>query len=515
MFARAKIQLHMLALFSPWTKKDTPEMAAETIYAPCSGLGQSAVTVVRLSGGEAGATLSALLQSAPPPPRQARLRRICDPATGEEIDRGLVIWFPAPGSFTGEDMAELHLHGGRAVLARITEALSSQPHTRLAEPGEFTRRAFENGKLDLTSAEGIADLVAAETEAQRAQALGQMEGALGRRYDSWRERLVSTLSHMEAGIDFSDEDMPPDLIARKLGDILGVHDEIVQHLDDSRCGERLRDGICVTILGPPNVGKSSLLNALAQKDAAIVAAGAGTTRDIIEVHLDLGGYPVTLVDTAGLRATSDEVENEGVRRAAEKASQADLKLVVVSPDVALEHCSEALHFCKGETLLLINKADLLPQFPEFESQLSAKCGPFFEKQDSAEEQLTISVKTGEGLSRLLGCLENRLSSWFSHISSGTASLTRQRHRNALQECDAALTRVLAGLGAPAAEEKTALATGGAHGRMSALATKGGTEAIELVAEDLRLAVRCLGRITGSVDVEDLLDAIFSDFCIGK
>ena len=470
-------------------------MTAETIYAPCSGLGQSAITVARLSGGETSPVLSALLQGALPPSRQACLRRLCDPATGEEIDHGLVIWFPAPGSFTGEDMAELHLHGGRAVLARILDVLSSRPHTRLAEPGEFTRRAFENGKLDLTAAEGIADLVAAETEAQRVQALGQMEGVLGKQYESWRERLVSALAHMEAGIDFSDEDLSSDPMVGKLNDILWVHGEITQHLDDNRRGERLRDGICVAILGPPNVGKSSLLNALAQKDAAIVAATAGTTRDVIEVHLDLGGYPVTLVDTAGLRATNDEVESEGARRAAEKARQADLKLVVMSPDVALEHCKEALRFCEGETLLLLNKADLLPDFPEFETQWEARGAPFLEEQDQTRERFAISVKTGAGLSQLLGCLENRIGSWFSQLSAETPSLTRQRHRDALRECHAALTRVLAALGVEAVEENTVVA--------------------ELVAEDLRLAVRCLGRITGSVDVEDLLDVIFSDFCIGK
>jgi len=294
-------------------------MTPKTIYAPCSGLGQAAIAVIRLSGDQAATVVSALTGGALPPSREAWLRRICDPASGEEIDRGLVIWFPGPHSFTGEDMAELHLHGGRAVVTRIMEVLSRQPRTRLAEPGEFTRRAFENGKLDLTSAEGIADLVAAETEVQRAQALGQMEGALGRHYESWRGRLVAALAHMEAGIDFSDEDVPSGLTAGKLDDILCVHYEMTQHLDDSHRGERLREGICVAILGPPNVGKSSLLNALAQKDAAIVAATAGTTRDVIEVHLDLGGYPVTLVDTAGLRATTDEVENEGVRRAIEKA----------------------------------------------------------------------------------------------------------------------------------------------------------------------------------------------------
>jgi len=490
-------------------------MTAETIYAPCSGLGQSAVAVIRLSGGEAGSVLSALLQDALPPSRQACLRRLCDPATGEEIDRGLVIWFPAPGSFTGEDMAELHLHGGRAVLARTLEVLSGQPHTRLAELGEFTRRAFENGKLDLTAAEGIADLVAAETEAQRVQALGQMEGALGKQYESWRQRLVSALAHMEAGIDFSDEDVPSDPTAGKLHDILGVHGEITQHLDDSRRGERLRDGICVAILGPPNVGKSSLLNALAQKDAAIVAATAGTTRDVIEVHLDLGGYPVTLVDTAGLRATSDEVESEGVRRAAEKASQADLKLVVVSPDVAPEHCKEVLRFCEGETLLLINKADLLPQFPEFESQWGVKCSSFLEEQESIQEQLAISVKTGAGLSQLLGCLENRLTSWFSQISVETPSLTRQRHREALRECRAALARALVSLGSEAVEENNIPAAVDAYGRGAVPAMGKSAVTAELVAEDLRLAVRCLGRITGSVDVEDLLDVIFSDFCIGK
>jgi tRNA modification GTPase len=490
-------------------------MTAEAIYAPCSGLGQSAITVIRLSGGETSLVLSALLQGALPPSRQACLRRLCDPATGEEIDHGLVIWFPAPGSFTGEDMAELHLHGGRAVLARILDVLSSRPHTRLAEPGEFTRRAFENGKLDLTAAEGIADLVAAETEAQRVQALGQMEGVLGKHYESWRERLVSALAHMEAGIDFSDEDLSSDPMVGKLNDILWVHGEITQHLDDNRRGERLRDGICVAILGPPNVGKSSLLNALAQKDAAIVAATAGTTRDVIEVHLDLGGYPVTLVDTAGLRATNDEVESEGARRAAEKARQADLKLVVMSPDVALEHCKEALRFCEGETLLLLNKADLLPDFPEFETQWEARDAPFLEEQDQTRERFAISVKTGAGLSQLLGCLENRIGSWFSQLSAETPSLTRQRHRDALRECHAALTRVLAALGVEAVEENNILAAGDSYGRGAASPVEENTVAAELVAEDLRLAVRCLGRITGSVDVEDLLDVIFSDFCIGK
>jgi len=483
-------------------------MTTQTIYAPCSGLGQSAIAVIRLSGDQTGQVVSALLRGALPPSRQASLRRLCDPATGEEIDRGLVLWFPAPGSFTGEDMAELHLHGGRAVVTRVLETLSRQPRIRLAEPGEFTRRAFENGKLDLTSAEGIADLVAAETEVQRAQALGQMEGALGKQYDSWRARLVSALAHMEAGIDFSDEDVPFGLTAGKFDDILCVQHEIIQHLDDNRGGERLREGICVAILGPPNVGKSSLLNALAQKDAAIVAATAGTTRDAIEVHLDLGGYPVTLVDTAGLRPTDNEVENEGVRRATEKASRADLKLLVVSPDVALKHCSEALRFCEGETLLLMNKADLLPDFPEFESRL---------KQQNQEipESLSVSVKTGAGLRQLLECLESRFQAWFSQLSAETPSVTRHRHRDALQECHAALTRALTALGAGAAEKNNVLVAGDNYKQPATSAVGGHAVAIELVAEDLRLATRYLGRITGSVDVEDLLDVIFSDFCIGK
>ena len=483
-------------------------MTTQTIYAPCSGRGQAAIVVIRLSGGQAGTVVSALTGGEPPPSRQARLRRICDPVSGEEIDRGLVVWFPAPHSFTGEDMAELHLHGSGAVTARIMEILSQQPHMCLAEAGEFTRRAFENGKIDLTSAEGIADLVAAETEAQRVQALRQMEGALGRHYESWRSKLVTALAHMEAGIDFSDEDLPPRLVARNFDDILMVYNEITQHLDDKCRGERLREGICVTILGPPNVGKSSLLNALAQKDAAIVTSTSGTTRDVIEVHLDLGGYPVTLVDTAGLRASTDEVENEGVRRAVEKARKADIKLVVISPDVSPTHCEEALRFCDGEALLLLNKNDLLPDFPEFEF-------PLGRQSYETRGNISMSIKTGAGLPQLFECLENRFREWFSHLSSETPSLTRHRHRQALEECQACLARVLDRMKSEAIPEKTAFAgADGASLDHASTAPQGPVDG-ELAAEDLRLATRCLGRITGRVDVEDVLDVIFSDFCIGK
>jgi tRNA modification GTPase len=440
--------------------------ARETIFAQSSGAGRAGIAVIRISGTAAGVALTAL-GCAMPPPRRAVRARLADPATGETLDDALVLWFPAPASFTGEDVAELHLHGGRAVIAGVIGALSRLADTRPAEPGEFTRRAFGNGKLDLTAAEGLADLIEAETEAQRRQALRQSEGVLAALYDSWRLRLTQSLAHFEAAIDFADEDLPPAMERTAFGAVTAVAAEIGAHLDDGERGERLREGFSVVILGAPNVGKSSLLNALAQREAAIVAATAGTTRDVIEVHLDLGGLPVTIADTAGLREldpmAGDPVEAEGVRRALDRAKKADLRIVVF--EVGGVKNRESRAHIDENTIVVVNKTDLAPG------------------EIDGGTALAVSALTGEGIPGLLARLTEEAARWL--VVSGAPALTRARHRLALEDCREALVR--AGAGASA----------------------------ELIAEDLRLAARALGRITGRVDVEDLLDVIFRDFCIGK
>jgi tRNA modification GTPase len=431
-----------------------------TIYALASAKGRAGVAVMRLSGDDAGTALAALTGRDVPPPRTAALRSFADPATGVTIDRGLAIWFPAPASFTGEDVAELHLHGGPAVIAAMVAALDGLG-LYPADPGEFSRRAFEHGKLDLTEAEGIADLVNAETEAQRIQALRQMEGALGAVYEGWRGGLIRALAFLEADLDFPDEDLPGGLAAQVLPDLDRLATEIREHLADDRRGEALRDGFQVVITGAPNVGKSSLLNALARRDVAIVSEIAGTTRDIIEVRLDLGGYPVTLVDTAGLRDTGDSIEQEGVRRARTRAEQADvrLRLFEAGEDMGESHPGD---------LIVINKVDV--------ARPGALPGSFL-----------ISVHTGEGIDALLAALEERVVAMMGLRDA--PSLTRARHRHALDAAAGHLDRARAG----ARDDREP----------------------ELVAEDVRLAARALGRITGRVDVEDILDVVFGEFCIGK
>ena len=426
-----------------------------TIFAPATASGPAGIAVIRISGPRAGDALRALMGHELPKPRRAtRTRFVHD---GEILDDGLALWFPAPGSFTGEDMAELHIHGGRATVAALTAALSRMEGLRLAEPGEFTRRAFDHGKLDLTAVEGLADLVGAETEAQRRQALRQLEGALGTLYEGWRAELMRVLAWTEAEIDFSDEGLGH---TNLLYQIQGILDHVTQHLDDNRRGERLRDGIHLAILGPPNVGKSSLLNVLARREAAIVSTTAGTTRDVIEIHLDLGGYPVTVADTAGLREATGDIEAEGVRRALSRAESADLRLVVFDA-AAGPPKGPAAALLGDNAIAVFNKIDLAPA-----------PGPF-----------GVSVRTGAGLDSLIGEVTRRVAE-LAEIGSAPA-LTRARHREALTECRVALER-------------------------SMLA-----EQPELAAEDLRLAVRAIGRITGRVGVEDILDVIFRDFCIGK
>ncbi len=442
---------------------------ADTIYALSTAPGRAGIAVIRLSGIAAGETLAALAGKLPPP-RRATVARLRDPASGEVIDEGVVLFFPAPQSVTGEDVAELQVHGSAAVIAALLKLLGARQDLRLAEPGEFTRRAFENGKLDLTAAEGIADLVAAETAAQRRQALRQLAGELGALYEGWRGRLLRALAHVEAEIDFPEEGLPPELGARMRNEIAQLRTEIAAHLDDAHRGERLRDGVAVAIIGPPNAGKSSLMNALARRDVAITSAIAGTTRDVIEVALDLGGYPVMLADTAGLRPTADPIEQEGVRRAMARAAAADLRLVVLDATRPAEAVALGLA-PDPDTLIVANKVDLAREDPAWADALGAA------------PALRLSVTTGFGMPELLRALEAAVAARLS--ASGTPLLTRARHREALEVCRTALARFAE---APLPE---------------------------LAAEDLRAATRALGRVTGRVDVEDVLDVIFREFCIGK
>ncbi|MEC9347598.1 MAG: tRNA uridine-5-carboxymethylaminomethyl(34) synthesis GTPase MnmE [Pseudomonadota bacterium] len=445
-------------------------MSADTIYALSSGAGMAGVAVIRLSGPAAGTTLAALCGPLPGP-RRAVLRTVRDPASGEAIDRGLVLWFPAPSSFTGEDMAELQVHGSRAVIADLFDLLARRDGLRLAEPGEFTRRAWHNGRMDLTAAEGLADLIAADTTAQRRQALRQADGELASIYAGWRERLLRVLAHMEAWLDFPDEDLPPETRSGLVADLVSLRDDVAAHLSDARRGERLRDGYTVAIVGPPNAGKSSLLNALARRDVAIVAATPGTTRDVLEVHLDLDGWPLVLLDTAGLRETDDAVEREGTRRALDRATRADLVLELRPADASASHPGPTLPD-SVDRLLVRSKSDL----PVTQDD------PYLVSSDV----ITLSVLTGEGLETLLRTLAGRAAEAMQ--SGGNVLPTRLRHREGLAQCLAVIDRALA------------------------LPDDGPPE---LMAEDLRMALRTLGRITGTVDVEDLLDVIFRDFCIGK
>lgn len=445
-----------------------------TIYALASGAGRAGVAVVRVSGACAGAALSALTQKPLPTPRMAALCRLRDPATSETLDDALVLWFLGPASFTGEDVAELHLHGGVAVVEGVLAALSGLDGLRLAEAGEFTRRAFENAKLDLTQVEGLADLIEAETEAQRKQALRQAEGELGRLYDGWRDGLIRALAHFEAELDFSDEELPEHLHAAVIEAVRALHMAIGAHLKDGRQGERLRGGVRLAIIGPPNAGKSSLMNALAQRDAAIVSDIAGTTRDIVEVHLNLAGYPLLVADTAGLRESGDQIEQEGVRRAKAWAEGADLKLAVFDGKALPDLDAETMRLLDGETLVAVNKADAATDIPS---------------DIDGHTVWPLSVKSGSGMDALLTELGKKVARRCQVPNDGPAP-TRARHREALARTEAALDRFLT-------REETAHA------------------GAELEAEDLRLAARELGRITGRVDVEDLLDVIFRDFCIGK
>lgn len=453
----------------------------DTIYALASPPGRGGVAVVRVSGPKACESLCAIAGRGAEcfPSRRAVLRTFRDPVSRETIDKGLALFFQAPASFTGEDIAEYHLHGGMAVVRAMLEALSRQPGHRLALPGEFTRRAFENGKLDLTEAEAVADLINAETALQKAQALDQLGGALSALYEGWAAALKKALAHLEADLEFPDEDMPEGIAPQILPILATIAGDIAAHLADNRRGERLREGIHIAVIGAPNAGKSSLVNALARREIAIVSPHAGTTRDVIETHLDLNGYPVILSDTAGLRpealgdSPQDCIESEGIRRALERARQADIKLLLFDA-TEIEPDPGTLAQADDTAVIVLNKTD--------------EPSPFGRGRDpriawEGEGPLTISAKTGAGLETLIAALTAKIETLIAPRE--TPSLTRARHREALKECSASLARAA----------KAPLP--------------------ELMAEDVRLSVRALGRITGRVDVEDVLDVIFRDFCIGK
>lgn len=445
----------------------------DTIYALASAAGRAGVAVVRVSGPLAFQSLSALTDPLPLPDiRQAAVRRFKTPE-GAFIDEGVAVRFQGPNSFTGEDVVEYHVHGGRAVVDALIAALADFEGHRLAGHGEFTRRGFENGRMDLTAAEAIADLIAAETEAQREQALSQMVGGLSRLYDGWADRLTKSLAHLEADIDFPDEDLPEGVAGLVRPVIRQVSFEIEQHLNDGRRGERLREGVKIAVVGAPNAGKSSLINALAQRDVAIVSDIPGTTRDIIEVHMNLGGYPVIVADTAGLRPDQigqhghDAIEQEGIRRALQYAQDADIVLLLFDGATLPSLDPNTLKLLDSRALAYASKADIARAAPRLKG---GALGSF-------------SVATGEGLDKLVADLTRKVSDVMG--ASDRPYLTRARHREALTQTVDALAR--------------------AEGAMLP----------ELIAEDVRLAVRSLGRITGRVDVEDLLDIIFRDFCIGK
>ena len=439
----------------------------QTIFALSSGRLPSAIALVRVSGPQAGKIVTALAGKLPSP--RMATRALLRDVGQRPIDDAVVLWFPGPASATGEDVAEFHVHGGRAVLAALFAALSAFEDVRPAEPGEFTRRAFENGKLDLTEAEGLDDLIHADTDRQRRQALRQLKGLLGDRARDWRARIIEASALIEAGIDFSDEgDVPAELIAPALAKVKALLAEIEEVLAGQGRSERLRDGLVVAIAGPPNVGKSTLMNQLARREVAIVSPHAGTTRDVIEVQLDLDGYPVTVIDTAGIRETDDPVEQEGVRRARARAADADLVLWLSdSPQVSIDHDGTA------PVWMVRNKIDL------------EEAGRPLAESRRGQGVFQISASRGDGVPELIAALVGFAQSYFGGSEGGLISRTRQR--KLLQETAASLRRCVAVVG----------------------------QGEELAAEELRTAAHSLGRLLGRVDVEDILDVIFREFCVGK
>ena len=442
-----------------------------TIYALSTGPGISGLAVIRVSGKNTADVVKTLTRNKLPVPRTATLAKFNKNGGKELIDEGVIIWFPGPNSYTGEDLAEFHVHGSRAVIKAMHSAISKIKNCRLAEPGEFTKRAFQNGKINLLKAESIADLISSETEIQRKQALKIMNGKSSNVFLLWREKLLKILSHIEAKIDFPDEDLPKDILEDIKKNSKKIKLEIQKILDDRKVGERIREGYKIAILGPTNSGKSSLLNYLSKRDVAIVSEIAGTTRDVIETHLNIDGFPVIISDTAGIRESKDEIENKGIKLALQKGENADLNIIVIEPK-SVDFKDFLVNLSSQKSILVINKLDLgIDKIDDFK-----KYNPIY-----------ISLKTEKNLDQLITAIKNKLKNQF--INSEDILITRERHRQHLEQCVHHLQKF---------ENK-----------------KNDNEDFDKAAEDIRLATRHLGMIVGKVDVEEILGSIFNDFCIGK
>ena len=442
-----------------------------TIFALSSGPGLSGIAVIRVSGSNTKKVLKNMTFLPIPRPKVASIRKFINPETKDLIDQGILLWFPGPESYTGEDMAEFHVHGSKAVIEAINLSLSKIEGCRLAEPGEFTKIAFQNGKINLLKAESISDLISSETEIQRKQAIKIMSGKSSDKFNSLRERLLKILSNIEAKIDFPDEDLPDNILKNIHSETKSIKNEIDKILNDQKVGERIREGFKIAIIGPTNAGKSSLLNYLSKRDIAIVSEIAGTTRDVIEAHLNLNGYPVVISDTAGIRDSKDEIEKKGIKLALERAEKADLNLIVIEPkSVDFSHFLKK--FRPKNSILVINKMELgIDNITE---------------EIKNYETVLISIKKEKNLDKLINLIKENLKNKF--ILQDDIYITRQRHRTNLEKCVEHLTNF---------EEKKSL------------------EDFDKAAEDLRLATRYLGTIVGKVDVEEILGSIFNDFCIGK
>ncbi len=442
-----------------------------TIYALSTGPGVSGVAIIRISGPDTMKVIKLLTNKDVPRPREATLRKINNINTSELIDEGIVLWFPGPESYTGEDMAEIQVHGSKAVIDAIHMNISNIENCRIAEPGEFTKLAFQNGKINLLKAESVADLISAETEIQRKQAVKIMSGRSADKFNSLREKLLQILSHVEAKIDFPDEDLPKDILNKIKKDTDEVLKDIEKILNDQKVGERIREGFKIAILGPTNAGKSSLINYLSNRDVAIVSEIAGTTRDVIETHLNIDGYPVIVSDTAGIRESVDEIEKKGIKLSLNRAEEADLKLVVV--DAKNTDFTDTLKgLLDDNAILVLNKSDLLEKD--------------IDPEINRINHVLISIKNNLNVDKLIQKIKNALKNKF--ITSDDILITRERHRQHLEQCVSHLKR---------------------------FNQKKEVEDFDIAAEDLRLAARHLGMIVGKVDVEEILGSIFNDFCIGK
>ena len=442
-----------------------------TIYALSTGPGISGLAVIRISGPECKLILKKMVNSSSLEPRTAILKKINKINTNEIIDEGIIISFPGPESYTGEDMLEFHVHGSRAVIESIHSSISKVENCRLAEPGEFTKIAFQNGKINLLKAESVADLIASETEIQRQQAIKIMSGTSSKKFNEWREKILKILSNLEAKIDFPEENLPDNILKEIKNSSKKIKEEIKKLLNDQKVGERIREGFKIAIVGPTNAGKSSLLNYLSKRDVAIVSEIAGTTRDVIETHLNIDGLPVTISDTAGIRESKDEIEKKGIKLALKSAEKADLNIVIIEPK-SVDFTGFLNDLVNEKAIFVLNKSDLGVQ----------NLNPNLKKLNP----ILISLKNEKNIDELISAIKIKLKNKF--ITSEDILITRERHRQHLEQCVQHLEKF---------ENKNSL------------------DDFDKAAEDLRLATRHLGIIVGKVDVEEILGSIFNDFCIGK